>query len=438
MHSKILTQLLKKRFCVLGAANSGISAALLLKQHQAHVFVSEFKTISLEIKQRLKKHDIALEENGHNIATICAEYDVLVVSPGIAPSSNIIIEAKKNNLIIMSEIELALYFIDSRIKLIGITGTNGKSTTTHYCAHLFNSGGLKTFSCGNIGLPLSEVVRVQENFDALCIELSSYQLEYNLPNIFDVSIFLNLQNDHLERHKTSENYLKAKWNLVLATKDNGICIIDKNVLEFAKKLSLPFPKCSIISDFTHLQETELCLPGAHNLINMNGASIAGKFLGISKEIILKEARKSTSTYEPLAHRLENVPTTLKQIFINDSKATNVESTLVALQSFHQPVHLLLGGVPKGDSYLALKPFFNHPIVFVYPFGEAGTKIYNELKEFASFLVKPSHDMLSAAQHALQKSKPEEIILLSPACSSFDEFNNFEHRGEVFKEWVKSL
>lgn len=449
-----------QHFCVLGAAKSGISAALLLKKQGAQVFVSDAQALRNEVKTTLVNADITYEENGHQFVNQAHQenhvnqpnkFQYMIVSPGIAPSAPVVLKAKEEGALILSEINLGLSFLRPNTKLVGITGTNGKSTTTHFCAHLLNAGGLKTYACGNIGIPLSEIVNKHDNYEALCIELSSYQLEYGLNKIFDVTMLLNLQNDHLQRHQTFENYLRAKWNLVLATKDDGICLIEKSVYEMAQKLNFPMPSCQIITNFSdaienltkieHLKDLastskNLCLMGNHNAQNIACAKIAASHFKLSEDILLKECLQNTSQYQPLAHRLEKVYTHLSQTFINDSKATNVESTLVALKAIEKPLRLLLGGVPKGDSYLPISEFFDKNLIRVYPFGEAGHKIYEELKEFNHCVEEPIKSMESALNTALLQSNKEDVILLSPACSSFDEFENFEHRGNAFKEWVK--
>lgn len=429
-----------KKYFILGAARSGVSAARLLRKHGVPVFVSEMKLLTNDTRVLLQNEEIDFEESGHNSDNI-KNYDVMVISPGIGLSSSIVMQAQHENVEIISEIELALQFINPKTRLIGITGTNGKSTTTHYLAHLLNMGQLQAAACGNIGVPLSEVILLNNEYDALSIELSSYQLELGVSKRFDAAILLNLQNDHLARHKTYENYLCAKWNLILSTKDDGICIIDASVLKMAQEFKFFMPKCQIKD--TKNQQFHIdhpCLPGAHNETNIYAATLAALHVGVSQDTILNEWNKHTSHYQPLAHRLESVSDgkISERIFINDSKATNVESTLVALKALKQPIHLLLGGEPKGDSYQPISEFFGKNVLRVYPFGKSASLIQNEFSNFGQFLESSSCDMISAAQKAFEKSQPGEIILLSPACSSFDEFRNFEHRGDVFKSWVKGL
>lgn len=429
-----------KKYFILGAARSGIAAARLLHANGYDVFISEMKLLSDETRALLQSEKIAFEEGGHDIQKI-KNFDVMIVSPGINLSCRPVLQAHTCKLSIISEIELALQFVNPKTRLLGITGTNGKSTTTHYLAHILNAGRMTAAACGNIGVPLSEVILNKNDYDALSVELSSYQLELGLSQKFDVAILLNLQNDHLSRHKTYENYLHAKWNLILTTKPGGLCIIDKSVFDMAKQYNFAMPSCVIKNtENTMFQVDSPCLPGAHNESNIYAASLAAMHVGVSQDTILNEWNKTTSQYQPLAHRLEHVRPLngSEKTFINDSKATNVESTLVALKALKEPIHLLLGGEPKGDSYRPLKEFFGKNVVRVYPFGKSAPLIQNELNECHEFLESSSCDMLSAAEKALKKSQPGETILLSPACSSFDEFNNFEHRGDVFKSWVKGL
>lgn len=435
-----LQHLKAKKYFILGAARSGVAAARLLNKFGQFVFVSEMRSLQDNVRALLQSENIPFEEGGHNLENI-KNFDVMVVSPGINLSCDPVIEAKNRNISIMSEIELALNFINPKTRLIGITGTNGKSTTTHYLAHLLNMGGMSAIACGNIGVPLSEVIYANNTYDVLSIELSSYQLELGISKKFDATILLNLQNDHLARHKTYENYLRAKWNLMLATKEDGLCIIDRSVQKMAEDLGLIFPKCEMKDTENNLFRVDKpCLLGAHNEINIYVASLAALYVGVLQKTILSESDMTTSHYQPLSHRLEHVKNCAHQsrVFINDSKATNVESTLVALKALKQPIHLLLGGEPKGDSYQPISDFFGKNVLRVYPFGKSASLIQNELSNFGQFLESTSCGMISAAQKALEKSQPGEIILLSPACSSFDEFNNFEHRGDVFKAWVEGL
>lgn len=556
-HKENLIEKLKKiRFTIAGAARSGLSCAKLLKKYSAQAFVTEEKTISKETENTLTSLQIPFEQGGHSFQKIMEETDVLIISPGILLSSPLVMQAKQNNIPVLSEIEVASWFFPNNIVCFGITGTNGKSTTTHYLASLLQQQHCKAtqenninpvaFACGNIGKSVSEVLleifeKEQENNNKyyLSIELSSYQLETIYSLRPHCTCLLNLQNDHLARYESMDEYLKAKWRLILLTRDDGLAIIEHSVLTRAIKIGLSLPKCKVIIlstnsnstlpvsfeknkilpkfifdkiqngvqlplalykelktltpeqllslnnyayvnydinknstkiKFTSIcterrqdpgvklqdaNERELisdewniensCLNGLHNAANILTASLMANFIGIDKSIILKQWKRETTKYIHLPHRLEIIGKE-GQIFIdasknkkhvviiNDSKATNVESTLVALKSFHVQIRLLLGGEPKGDSYLPIGILANENKIKIYPFGKAANVIVKELK---NYLAESSVNMLAAANKALLESKDGDIILLSPACASFDEFKDFEHRGNVFREWAIS-
>ncbi|KAB8030872.1 UDP-N-acetylmuramoyl-L-alanine--D-glutamate ligase [Fluviispira multicolorata] len=514
-------------FYIAGAAKSGVSAAKILKKHGANVFVTEENLISKNIENELILHQIPYEYGFHSIEKIKNNCDVLVISPGISLNKEIAIICKKNKIPIVSEIEVASWFIPEKCIILGITGTNGKSTTTHYAAQLFERAGYKAISCGNIGISMSQAVFENISINLLSVELSSYQLETTYSMRPTCTVFLNLQNDHLGRYENIQEYIKAKWRLVLLTHDSGIAIIDKDVMHLAVNMGLSLPRAKIIliessspkkfddklntpikarreydirnqisfgkilpSAIYHelkkltinelMSENELeiayakydnkdtsvnifiklksstktweirnpCLPGEHNMINILCASLMAMHLGIDDNIILSQWESETTEYNHLPHRLEFISNTEKTyidkngdekslILINDSKATNVESTLVALKSLNRPIHLLLGGLPKGDNYLPIGTFFRKNLVQIYPFGKAAENIQLDLKSYKNKVADSSENMLAAADLALNKAKNGDIILLSPACSSFDEFRNFEHRGNVFREWTFS-
>jgi UDP-N-acetylmuramoylalanine--D-glutamate ligase len=532
---KDLNQLKHLRFTIIGGARSGLSCIKLLRYFNLNVSLSDNNQLSEKTIQYLNEHNIPFEHNGHSFSKIIENTDILIISPGIPLSSELTIQANKKNIPILSEIEIASWFFTENIISFGITGTNGKSTTTNYLAHLLKQVGY-SFACGNIGTPLSEIVyHVHEKklFDSpvyLSIELSSYQLEsihYFQPRY---SCFLNLQNDHMARYESMDEYLKAKWRLILLTQNNGLAVIEKNVLNHAIKIGLPLPKCSIVildSIESELiienqllenksieypnNEVTLCnnellpialykelknqkieklipksnfytakihylvaknsaqilfsygkneiptilwdiknsiLNGVHNIINMISASILVQAENIPIQLIIKEWEKLSSNYVQLSHRLEVIDKenslfkndsgiTKKLTIINDSKATNVESTLVAVKAFNSFIRLLIGGEPKGDSYLPIMETKDHRKIKIYPFGKAGPKIFEELKN-SSACANTSPTLLQAAELAFLEANENDIILLSPACSSFDEFKDFEHRGQIFCNWAHKM
>lgn len=534
------------RFWIAGGAKSGLAAARLLASRGAAVFVSDAGTLSPAAKETLTAAGIGFEDGGHSFDRFEAEADVLVLSPTIPLSQGLALRARKLGKPIVSEIEVASWSLAGNETLIGITGTNGKSTTTAYTAQLLARAGRKAVACGNIGLPFADAV-ASGAFDAFALELSSYQLETTSSLRLDVGLFLNLQEDHLARYETMDTYLKAKWRLLHLVKDEGLACIDEEALEQGLRLGLPLPRARVVAlaagtaterstwntpgtratgeegqggpvadpvpsaaggaarslsleaalgsalerartlpgalyhDLSALEPSralghsfpearverdaggglraswqgntvavgEPALPGFHNATNILAASVAADAVGVPLETITEQWEASTSEYEHLPHRLEFVvrPATAVRVgeatkhvaLVNDSKATNVESTLVALRSFRGGVRLLVGGEPKGESYLTLVPFFGAPVVRFYPFGKAAAAVGADLRslESAGGLAPASATLLDAATAALHDAADGEIILLSPACASFDEFRNFEHRGDTFKEWARA-
>lgn len=514
------------KFFVIGAARSGINAAKILKKFGAFVFVSENREISKEIENELIKHEIFFESGGHSYQKILKECDVLVLSPGISLHSEIVLLAKKHQIIVVSEIEIASWFLDQNIFCLGITGTNGKSTTTNYTSQLFRRAGWNAFACGNIGQSFSQVLLDSHALsndltkNLYVLELSSYQLETTYSFRPFCTAILNLQNDHLERYENIYEYLKAKWRLVLMTHDDGLAILDEEVLFMAVKMGLVLPRCRVVVMTTQksdpkyfkahqnlirektssgrnlpvsiyhgiknlnlkdlIYESNLdiiscqydqgknsvevffqgnnsdaiwrvensCLSGEHNSLNILCASLMAKHLGISDEVILLQWESKTTAYEHLPHRLERIGLkeqkfidinhNVKRVtIVNDSKATNMESTFVALKSFQEPIRLLLGGQPKGDSYLPLINFIGHGLIKIYPFGKAGNLIASELNSCGHAVSQPQPHLIQAAELALSECQDGEVLLLSPGCSSFDEFKDFEHRGNTFRNWAIS-
>ncbi len=502
------------RVWVAGAARSGIGAAQILKNLGASVFVSDSASIPEESKTLLQSLNIEFEENGHSFDQFELEAKLLVISPAILLDRGLALHARKHKIPIVSEIEVTSWIV-AHSKICGITGTNGKSTTTHYLAQLLDRGGLKGVACGNIGKAFS--VATKENSDAtFAVELSSYQLESTYSLRPKTTILLNLQLDHQARYENLDDYLKAKWRIVLLTADDGIACIDSDCFEHAVKMGLPLPRaqvillnslpevqketpeaivnylrfgqnlpvalyhdlrktpgieifCSntfgyaiaqILSDrslkITVKSETidaefhvrTPCLPGEHNAKNILAASVAALAMGVSVETIRVQWEHDFTQYQHLAHRLENIGDKNSQFLtseekirkvaiVNDSKATNVESVIVALKSYDKPLRVLVGGDPKGESFAPLAAFVGKRVIKFYPFGKAGQEIFDDINPIASKHVAPvSKSLFDAAQTALNESNDGEIILLSPSCASFDEFKNFEHRGDMFRTWAK--
>jgi len=516
-----------KKIWIIGAARSGIAAARILHGQGAHLFVSDSAIIPDAQKNILREMDIPFEEGTHSLERMSQEANFIVLSPAITLDSQIALAARRSGIPIYGEIEIASWFMPSSAFLLGITGTNGKSTTTHYASQLFALGQRNSVACGNYGLPLAEALMDPARFNSFMIELSSYQLESTWSLRPNVTIFLNLQNDHMARYGNMDEYLKAKWRLVTLTKKDGLAIVEHTVLRKAIHLGLPLPECRIAimhgfldsnptrgirlpdkrisnqgisnpevlsklpiqtygslanldfdtladsADIIHIwmerlagkssghklhiasvdpkgMDIELeihnpCLSGEHNQFNIATASVAALLDGMHPNIIRAQWNSNTTAYEHLSHRLEDINRNLPLIdskgvqkgvrAINDSKATNVESTLVAVKSFSSSIRLLLGGEPKGDYYGELGPFIGKNICRIYPFGKAAPLIRQHLAGYEQFLAPSSPKLAAAAQLALDESSDGDIVLLSPACASFDEFKNFEHRGDAFRHWV---
>jgi UDP-N-acetylmuramoylalanine--D-glutamate ligase len=513
-----------KNIWIAGGGKSGLAAAKLLKSAGAEVFLSDMGPLNNETKVELQKIGIEFEENGHNTQAFLAKAELLVVSPAIPRDKGLFQLALAHGMAVVSEIEVAQWFRPAHQKWIGVTGTNGKSTTTHFLAQLIKQSVPKTVACGNIGLPVCEVV---SSADVLVIELSSYQLETTFTAIFDASIFLNLQEDHLLRYKSLDQYFRAKWRLIGMTKAKSPVVMPISIAMRAMKCGQVFPNVSLKfldleSDFpafpddqlnseqelttarmkikvalenpslafslygdfektlhqmlpshhkycvshslnsgvqlkkssdafecisnSHLKDLTIqipnpVLPGQHNATNLAASALIAYNLELCTPVqITDQWTKETSSYSHLPHRLEFCGESNQGVrFFNDSKATNLESLQVALKSFSQNVLLLLGGEPKGENFASLMGYLNSPVKKFYTFGRAASQVQSDLKLLAdpAKLLK-SLSMLDAAEMAFTDAEPGDIILLSPGCASFDEFKNFEHRGDTFREWTSKL
>ncbi|MCP4051219.1 MAG: UDP-N-acetylmuramoyl-L-alanine--D-glutamate ligase [bacterium] len=367
-----------------------------------------------------------LKETGCEKSDI-EQADIIVASPGIPPQ-----EFPSTNKEIISEIELAYRLIKEKkqkTKIIAVTGTNGKTTVTSLIAHL-----LKIPFAGNIGIPFIDFTG-EHTPEIIVLELSSYQLELCTTFKPDIAIFLNVTQDHLKRHKTMENYAAQKARIFQNQQENDHLIyneedaIIKSVIKNARAQKHPFSRTS--EEIKKIPDTRL--KGMHNKLNILAAWHTAKILGQKEEDILAGIK----TFLPLEHRIEEVLTYKKRIFYNDSKATNNESTIVAVNSFDEPVNLILGGVDKG---LNMESFLKHLIAEVKSitvYGEIARRLYAEAKAISDkFTLKKVTNLEEALDNAFDVSEESEIILFSPACSSFDQFDNFEHRGQFFKSLVK--
>lgn len=443
-----------KATLILGAGRSGYGAAKLLHKRGISCVVSDIKAPPPALLAKFQALNIPLSI-GPQEESLLDYADEIVVSPGISPAIAILQAARKRRLKITSEIDLALGAYSK--PWIGITGTNGKSTCTHWLKQILQDLGYSSAELGNIGLSPSEVLAEQEDFDFLVVELSSYQIESSHKITPDLSLFTSFAPDHLERHGTLKNYFEAKWRLVCQTARDGHCILTDEIWQLAQEFQMPAPACQVI--VVRTSPKALTLPDAIPLLEINNSSLCYEgnkidlaTAGFTYEHEMRNAAmcmlaaklltknhwsslvSSLSSLSRLPYRFQYIGNWKGQPVINDSKSTNVESTLVALRSLNQPCYLLLGGRAKQESFSPINTFqMLLPEVLV--FGESRDKIAADLPDLAV----SKHQNLAAALERLEylMMKQARAVLFSPACASFDEFENFEARGLYFKEAVFS-
>ncbi|MFH1714683.1 MAG: UDP-N-acetylmuramoyl-L-alanine--D-glutamate ligase [Elusimicrobiota bacterium] len=440
-----------KRVSVIGFGKSGISASKFLYEQGAKLFISDAKKTDQEIINLLNELNInsEYETGGHSEKILNA--DLIILSPGIAGIDPILNKARAKGLNIRGEFELGFKVVNPK-KIIAITGTNGKTTTTALTAEICNKFGEHTICAGNIGLPLTSVVKDVRKDTVLVLEVSSYQLETIGDFKADSAAVLNVTPDHLDRYKTINDYCDTKC-LIFNNQDEtsiGVYNSDSSFSERIRKnikgISLSFSMIKEKGDIYfnngsivypdldwRYDVRNLKIPGEHNIQNVMAAIL------LTRDIVKSNPKLLTtivSDFSGVAHRLEKIRVYNNITFINDSKSTNVDSTQVAIQSFKQPIILLMGGRDKGAPYAPLIADIKKHVRCIVAFGEGRARIERELRD--TIPVKGCDDLKCALDIALEESNPNDIILLSPACASFDQFQNFEHRGQYFKELVNKL
>lgn len=443
----------ERRIGIVGMARSGLAAALLAKKMGGLPFVSDNGRAELLKSQSetLTKAGIPFETDGHTDKLL--ECDFIIISPGIPLQSEIVQKIHKTGLPVFSEIEFASWVCKGRI--VAITGSNGKTTTTTLIGEIFKAAGFDTYVCGNIGLPFAEVV-TEIPYDGIAVvEVSNFQLETIADFKPHVSMILNLTPDHLDRHGTFDAYKKVKYRITENQTESDFLILNRDDYETnpdeiktdAKVLTFSVKDNNGSSAF--VRDNKLCLnvdgipeeviscddiliPGPHNLQNSAAAIVAANIFGISKNVM----KMVLSTFPGVEHRLERLNSVAGINFINDSKATNVDSVCYALQSVESPLYLIAGGRDKGSPYEPLIQFGKNKIKAIVAIGEAKEKLLNSLGK--NFPVQFAESMEEAVEICFDMAYPGETVLLSPACASFDMFENFEHRGQVFKMVVANL
>ncbi len=446
----------QKRMVILGAGESGTGAAVLAHQKGYLVFVSDSGTIADDYKQRLTGKNIEYEEGRHSLDRILAA-DELIRSPGIPRDADVIREAEEKNIPVTSEIEFAGRHTDATV--IGITGTNGKTTTTLLTHHILRKAGLNAGIAGNMGSSFALQVAGAPR-DYYVLELSSFQLEDLREFHIDIALILNITPDHLDRYADSmARYTDAKFRITRNQGPNDALIycaddaVVSSAIEerapaartYAYSISKTEGMTGYISDqHLHINTNhnkkalrmsifELALKGKHNLNNSMAAGIAARLIDIKNEVI----RESLSDFENIEHRLEKVNTVHGIEFINDSKATNVNSAWYALESMEQPVIWIAGGIDKGNDYSLLRELVTQKVKAIICMGKDNKKIHKAFKDIVPDIMDVE-SAIEAVREAYSRGAKGDVVLLSPACASFDLFKSYEDRGRQFKAAVRAL
>lgn len=444
-----------KRLVILGAGESGVGAAMLGMQKGYDVFVSDGSEIRPTYRTELEKAGIAFESGRHTEEKIL-NADEVMKSPGIPEKNELVKKIRKKGIPVISEIELA-YRYKGNSKIVAITGSNGKTTTTALTYHICKAGGLDAALVGNIGYSFAR--QLAEDPKPLYVaEISSFQLDDIHEFRPDIAILTNITEDHLDRYDYKfENYISSKFRITMNQEASDYfiyCADDPVTMQHIKNYTIksnPLPitmnselnrgafiKNGIMTVLAGEEKVQMsiydfALKGKHNQYNTMAAGIASATLGIRKERI----RDAIQSFESLEHRMEYVSTVRGVEFINDSKATNVNSTWYALESMEKPVILILGGVDKGNDYSLIRDLVKEKVKAIVCLGVDNRKIHEAFQTDVSLMVNTS-SALEAVKAAFHFASKGDVVLLSPACASFDLFKNYEDRGRQFKEAVREL
>jgi UDP-N-acetylmuramoylalanine--D-glutamate ligase len=442
------------RIVIRGAAESGVGAAVLALKKGFDVFVSDFGAIKPRYKEILDAYGIPFEEGRHS-ENLILDATEIIKSPGIPEKASIIMKIREKGISIISEIEFAGRYTSA--KKICITGSNGKTTTTTLIHHMMKKAGMNVGLAGNVGQSFAMQVATEE-YDYYVIELSSFQLDGMYEFKADIAILLNITPDHLDRYDYQlHNYANSKFRIAQnLTEDNFFifCSDDEITIRELERIvitaqKLPFsivrkqkPGAFVENNMLNInyQDTDftmslddLSLHGKHNIYNSMAAGITGRVLDIRKELI----RESLSDFQGVEHRLEHVLKIHGVDYINDSKATNVNSVWYALESMTTPTIWIVGGQDKGNDYSELFDLVKQKVKAIVCLGKDNSKILNAFKDIALTMVE-THSMQEAVQTCYMLAKNGDTVLLSPACASFDLFENYEDRGRQFKGYVREL
>lgn len=442
------------KITVVGAAKSGLAAARLAARQGHTVLVTDHRPASaLDVDlDALHQAGITVEAGGHDPAA--ADADLVIVSPGVPPSNDVRQRAAANGVDVIGELEYASRFLTN--PMVAITGTNGKTTTTALTTHLLLGGGKKAVAAGNIGTPLSDLVGTLTDDTIIVVETSSYQLDTTITFRPHVAVVLNITPDHLSYHGSFEHYVHAKWKIFAAQRKGDIVVLNADDPRAAEAASVARGTVHMISTRTeqhgafvrgdeiilrvgpqHKEEMlmsvrRLGLPGVHNLYNSMAAALSARAFEVRNEDI----RDSLQSFSGVEHRLEAVRTVNGVRYVNDSKATNINAAWYALSSYDRPLVWIAGGRGDNNDYAALDDLVAENVRAIVCMGEDADAIFNHWCTTKRCMkVATMHEAVRAAHDI---AEADDIVLFSPACKSYDMFENFEHRGHVFKAAVLSL
>jgi UDP-N-acetylmuramoylalanine--D-glutamate ligase len=442
-----------KRVLVVGLGKSGVASAIFLEQQGARVAVSDAKTeeqLPQEIPLLLD-HGISVESGHHGERTF-RDQDLIVISPGVPFDVPQLVQARALGIPVIGEVELAARYLKG--KIVAITGSNGKTTTTALAGEIIATCKRKVLVGGNIGTPAISFVETSTDDTWIVLEISSFQLETIETFHPKIAVVLNVTPDHLDRHYTFENYAAAKARILENQTADDFAILNADntpSVAMAAKARAPVYWFSRLKEvergaFTRagrvfwrdgktereiMLASEISLKGSHNVENALAAVSVGMLTGIEPT----EIREAVAAFKAVEHRLEYVATVGGVEYYNDSKATNVDATIKALESFPGRIHLILGGKDKGSDYGALNPLLKERVKRVYTIGAAAAKIESQVKGAEIVSAGTLH---AAVKLAGESATPGDVVLLAPACASFDQFDSYEHRGRIFKEQVRRL
>ena len=446
---------MNKRIVILGGGESGVGAALLAKQQGYDVFVSDASSLKENYRNELQKAAIDFEEEKHTEEKIL-NADEVMKSPGIPEKNEMVKEIRAKRIEIISEVELA-YRFKGNSKIIAITGSNGKTTTTALTYQICKTAGLNCAMVGNIGYSFAKQVATDPK-ELYVAEISSFQLDDIKTFRPDIAILTNITEDHLDSYDYNfENYIRSKFRIAMNQQPNDqfiYCLDDEVTMKYLNQFNIrsnplpismkkELPNGAFIkdgdmyirtgSDYIAMSVFDFALKGKHNQFNTMAASLAAAMIGIRKDKI----RDAVQNFQSLEHRMEYVATVRGVEFINDSKATNVNSTWYALESMTKPTIMILGGVDKGNDYSLIADLVKEKVKAIICLGVDNRKIHEAFGKFVSPIVNTgsASEAVHAAFHFSQKG---DVVLLSPACASFDLFKNYEDRGNQFKKAVKEL